>query len=53
MDPNASNVSSSKELSESAEEEDEPFIPPQELDIPVGMVLVSLFFNWIIVYVTG
>ncbi|XP_034237779.1 splicing factor, suppressor of white-apricot homolog isoform X2 [Thrips palmi] len=24
---------------EAAEEEDEPFIPPQELDIPVGMVL--------------
>lgn len=27
---------------EAAEEDDEPFIPPQELDIPVGMVLVSL-----------
>lgn len=42
-----STSSSNKEPNEdAAEEEDEPFIPPQELDIPVGMVLVrALYFQ--------
>ncbi|KAK3927052.1 Protein suppressor of white apricot [Frankliniella fusca] len=36
---NISTEAGSKEPSEAADEEDEPFIPPPELDVPVGMVL--------------